>query len=430
MSDRLTIRSIEAIKPAGRDVFAWDGALHGFGVRVKPSGRKSFVLQYRTKSGLSRRMTLGEYNRDAFRPEDARKLAGEYLRAVRLGGDPAADEDAARKAPTVAEFAETYLSEWAGHHKKPRSADEDRRNLKLHVIPALGSKKLADVPQADVVKLFKALSVNRKRRQVKHPETGEPMTVIDERPTPVRANRVLALLSKMFSLAETAEFGSLRPPLSNPCRGLRKHEEAERERYLSSEEAARLADALSEAERTGTVPLAFVQLVRLLMLTGARLGEILHLQWEHVDFERQMIFLPDSKTGRKPIYLNAPATEVLSGIARVEGNPFVIVGRKPGGHFVGVQHAWQRLRRKAGFDDLRLHDLRHNYASALAGKGYDLLMIGKLLGHRKTTTTQRYAHLAADPVKAAAEKAGAAIVAAMAGKSAEILPLAPASTAA
>jgi integrase len=421
-SGELTPAEVEAAKheltpqemlAAGAEVIVWDtdtggkGALPSFGLRVKPSGQKSFLIQYR-KGTATRRITLARFHRDAYPPEHARKVAGKELRKASDGGDPAADRKAVRGMPTVAEFAQRYLAGYATPpNKKPRSCAEDARNLKLHVIPALGRKTIAEVTDVDIDRLYKRLASD--------PDTGKV--------TAARANRVWALCSTMFGLAETREFGRLRPAGSNPCRGIRRLAERKRERYLSANELAKLADVLAEAERTQTEPQAAIHLIKLLLFTGCRLGEIQTLRWEHVDFERAMLRLPDSKTGAKAVHLNAPALEVLAAIEHVEDNPYVIVGRKEGSYLVGCQHPWQRLRRKAGIADVRIHDLRHSYASILAGLGEGLPMIGKLLGHAKTSTTERYAHLAADPVKKAAERAGAALLGMMAGKTAQVMEL-------
>ncbi len=398
---KLTKRSVEAAVPKGRDHFLWDDDLSGFGLRVFASGKRSYLVQYKA-AGRTRRVTIGPHG--PITAEQARKRALVLLGEAKSGGDPAEERAGDR---TVAQLAERYMNEWASRHKKPRSAEEDARNLRLHVLPALGRRKVRDITKVDIERLHVSLSVER---------TDDGM----ERPTPVRANRVLALLSKMFALAEEWE---MRPVGSNPCHGVTRLKEIPRKRYLSPSEVARLWQVLAEAERDGTAPVAVVTLVRLLLLTGARLSEIQKLRWAEVDFERACLHLPDSKTGAKVVHLNAPALQVLAAIERVEFNPYVIAGENPGAHFVGVQKAWQRLRAKAGLDDLRLHDLRHSYASVLAGLGESLPVIGALLGHKVPATTARYAHVADDPAKRAAERAGAALAGMINGDSAEVVEL-------
>jgi integrase len=202
------------------------------------------------------------------------------------------------------------------------------------------------------------------------------------------------------------------------------------ERFLTGEEMARLGAVLVDAERTQTELPSVIAAIRLLVLTGARLGEVLSLQWRHVDFERRCLFLDDSKTGRKTIHLNAPALEVLSGIERREDLPYVIGGAMQGKPLVNLRKPWHRIRKAAGLGNLRLHDLRHSFASVGAAGGLSLPMIGALLGHTTPATTQRYAHLAADPLRQANDLIGQRIAAAMSGRSAEIIPLATATDAA
>jgi integrase len=237
---------------------------------------------------------------------------------------------------------------------------------------------------------------------------------------PYQANRVLAFLSAFFNWAEKH---GLRPDGSNPCRHVEKYREGQRERFLSQAELGRLGDALREAEKDKCSPWV-IAAIRLLTFTGARRNEILTLRWEHVSEERECLMLPDSKTGRKAIHLNAPALALLQSVPRLEGNPYVICGEKAGRHLVNLEKPWRRIRAAAKLDDVRLHDLRHSFASVAASGGQSLVVIGKMLGHSKATTTARYAHLADDPVKAASNAVGRQIAAAMgAGTSGEVVDL-------
>lgn len=391
---KLTNRTVASTRPRDRDVFVWDDELPGFGLRVKPSGVKSYVIQYRNRHNDSRRITIGRHG--VIGPEKARRKAKKMLADVQDGADPATERKDDREAPTVAELAEKYLREHAAPHKKPRSVEEDQRLLRLHVLPALGRKKVAGITRADITGLHHAM-----------------------RDTPGAANRTLALVSKMLNLAE--KWG-LRPDGSNPCRHVDRYPERKMERFLSVDELGRLGAVLAEAERTATELPSVIAAVRLLMFTGARLGEILNLEWSHVDFERSCLRLPESKTGAKVIHLNAPALEVLNGIER-DGSPWVIAGRDPDKPLVNLRKPWHRIRAKAGLEGVRLHDLRHSFASVGAAGGLSLPMIGALLGHTQAATTQRYAHLAADPLKQAADMIGERIRAAINGKSGEVVPL-------
>ncbi len=214
--------------------------------------------------------------------------------------------------------------------------------------------------------------------------------------------------------------------LSNLRAGLGPALHRRRDAFADSEaELSRLGEALAAGVREGTETMFMIAAIRLLLFTGARLGEILGLRWDYVDIERACLRLPDSKTGQKVLYLNAPALEVLAALPRVEANPYVICGKREGAHLVNLEKPWRRIRARATLDDVRLHDLRHSFASFGAAGGLSLLMIGKLLGHTQAATTERYAHLAADPVRAANEAIGERIAAAMKGEAtgADVVPL-------
>jgi integrase len=385
---RLTARLIQQL-PLWTDVFIWDDVVPGFGVRAR-SGQKSYVLQYRVMGGRGarqRRVTLGKVG--ALSLDDARVLAQDYLRGVRYGQDPAGDRQAMRQAPRVEDLAERYLREHADVKKKPRSAHMDRVNLRLHVLPALGTVRVAALTRADVARLHHGM-----------------------RATPGAANRVLALLSKMCALAE--QWG-LRDPGSNPVKGIERFRERRRERHLQPAELERLGEVLRQVELERTESPSSVALVRLLLLTGARLGEVLGLRWERIDWQAGSVRLADSKTGPKTLYLSDAARVVLALLPRVVDNPWCLPGRVHGRPLVNPQKPWRRIRAAAGLDDVRLHDLRHTYASVAARGGLSLPMIGALLGHSEAQTTQRYAHLVGNPVKQAAEQVGEAIRVALGG---------------
>lgn len=384
---KLTKRVIDHAKydrAKGSAHYLWDRDLAGFGVRVYPSGRKSFVVAYRAK-GRQRFHTLGRFGEMTV--QQARGAAIEVLARVRRGEDPSGDRQAYRRGPTVADLAERYMREHARPKKKPSSVRNDEQQWRNHVLPVLGKRKVADVSREDVSKLHGSLES-----------------------TPYAANRVLALLSKAFNLAEVWGW---RPDGSNPCRHVQKYREQRRERFLSVKELTGLAAVLNEAEREGREQANAIAAIRLLIFTGCRVGEILRLKWSEIDFERRCLRLSDSKTGQKIVHLNSPALEVLAGLERVAGNPYALAGGKSGMHLVNLKDPWRRLRKAAGLEDVRIHDLRHSWASFAAGSGLSLPVIGKLLGHTQASTTQRYAHLAADPLRQATERVGAEIAAAM-----------------
>jgi integrase len=404
MRGKITKRSVDALKAAadGAETVLWDSELKGFGCRVQRGGAKAYVLHYRAGGGRGaplRKLTIGRHG-SPWTPETARKEAKTLLGMIEEGADPAADKMARREAPTIAELAERFLAEHAEAKRKGSTAAEYRRLLDKIILPALGKRKVADVTRADITKLHHA-----------------------NRAAPYQANRVLAVLSKMFNLAER---WGLRPDGSNPCRHVEKFAERKRERMLSPAELAQLGEALASYDGS---PYA-VAAVKLLVFTGARLGEVLRLKWEWIDFERGEARLPDSKTGAKTLHLPPPARAVLAELPRLDGNPHVIAGAKEGAALVNLEKPWRAIRKAAGLDDVRLHDLRHAFASVAASSGMGLPIIGKMLGHTQAATTARYAHLASDPVKAAAAAVANKIAAAMAAGSgdagkggATVLPL-------
>jgi integrase len=380
---KITKRSVESLKPGDTDYFVWDEDLACFGVRVMRSGVKSYVIQYR-KGGRTRRYAFSRVG--TMTPDDARRHARELLVAVDKGGDPVGDLTSHRRSPTIADVCKRFLEQYVSVRCKPTTQKEYKRSVDLFIKPRLGTFKIGDVTRADIAKLHH-----------------------DLRDIPYQANRTLGVLSKLFNLSE---IWGLRPDGSNPCRHVRKYAERKRERYLSFEEFQRLGHVLTEAERDGSEPQPVIDAIRLLILTGARLSEIQMLKWEYV--REGYLALPDSKTGARRIVLAREVSDLLHGIKRLRDNPYVIVGTVPGQHWTDMQRPWRRIRAKAGLPDLRLHDLRHSYASVAASQGESLSMVGKLLGHSQVQTTARYAHLAPNPLRATADRVASAITAAMA----------------
>ena len=374
---RITKRAVDALTAREREYMLWDRDIKGFGVRVHPSGRKVYVVKYRHR-GRVVKTTIGPHG--AIPPAAARARAAEIVTAARTGKDLAGRDLLASEtgAPTVRELAARFVKEYVPARCKASSARSYESALRRHVLPRLGNRSVADITRADVTALHHQM-----------------------RAIPYAANRTIAILSAVFT---AAELWGLRPEGTNPCRYVKRFREERRERFLSDEEYRRLGAVLREVDRTGGVAASAVVAIRLLMLTGCRLSEIMTLRWEYVALESAELRLPDSKTGAKTVHLGAAAVAVLRGIARVEGNPWVITGRRPGCRVASLHYPWALVRKRAGLEDVRLHDLRHSFASGGLLVGEGLPMIGKLLGHSQVQTTARYAHLADNPVKAAADR--------------------------
>jgi integrase len=432
---RITAALVDAMKP-GDTVF--DDDVRGFMVRHR--GRSP---QYAVKARIKGRQTIlkiGRHGTAAWTADKARKEAQRLVGLIRDGKDPAADRAADKAAPDLAVFAARYLREYAEPMKKPRTRAEDARLLKLHILPKLGEQKVREIDKADVARLHTGM-----------------------RSTPVAANRAVALVSAILGWAEKV---GERPDNSNPCRHVDRYPEKGRERLLTAPELARLGDALgrvaeawtdaskagwrdelarqaeaagmAESERpawiaarmprrdTAEDPRA-IAAFRLLAFTGARLSEVLTLQWAWIDTEQGVARLPDSKTGRKSLYLPPGALAVLASLPRFASSPYVLPGDRPGAAFIGIQKPWQRVRALAGLLDVRIHDLRHAFASTAVAAGDSLFIVGKLLGHRQASTTERYAHLAQDPARAAADRAGERLRAMMQAPAggADVVPLRP-----
>ena len=388
---RITKRTVDAL-PAGATL--WDTDVKGFGCRRTLKGVASYVVKYR-HVGRQRWYTIGKHG-SPWTPETARSEAKAILGAVAKGEDPAAAKAEKRNSETVAEFAARYMSDHAKKHKKPRSVEEDRKLLRGRILPAFGTTRIESLSRRDVAKLHASMAT-----------------------TPYLANRVLALVAHMYTIAE--KWGAV-PDGYNPTRHIDKYKEKPRERFLSPQELTQLGETLATAKAEGENPYVIAAL-RLLILTGARLNEILTLQWAWVDLENRILHLPDSKTGSKDVHLNAPAVAVLSDLPRQAGNPHVICGAKQGAHLINLQKPWQRIRTAAGLEDVRIHDLRHSFASIAVARGMSLPMIGALLGHSQPQTTQRYAHLAADPLKTASDSVATEISALMNGGGGKVVPL-------
>jgi integrase len=414
----ITKRMVEGLTPSdlvrpGREFIFWDDKIKGFGVRLQPSGAKTYVFQYRAGGGRAaprRRITIARVG--DIELDQARTLAEQARGAVAHGRDPAAEKTARNAADTVRQLAEFFLAEIEAKRKRTTAAHY-RLILEKHVLPRLGNRKAAEVATAEVAHLHNKLSV-----------------------TPYIANRMLAVVGSMYAFARKRHI--VGAAVVNPAREIDKYPERRKERFLSVAEVRALAEAVREAETIGlpydvdeTKPKAkhapkaknrrtkigphACAALRLLLLTGARLREILDLEWSHVDMDRGLLLLPDSKTGQKTIVLNDPALDTIKGLSRV--GRYVIAGESAGTEDekprADLKAPWQAVCKRGGLKGVRIHDLRHTHASFGAGAGLGLPIIGKLLGHTQAATTQRYAHLDAGPLFRASNLIASQIVGAM-----------------
>ena len=419
MRAKITKRTVDGLRSGERDAFLWDTELPGFGCKITPKGNRIYILQY-GRSGRDHRVTIGRHGIDVT-PEQAR-LEAQRLRGLVAGGEtPSAAREKRSENTSVAELARRYLDEYAIPHKKPSGIAQDRRNLQNHVMPLIGKLQVKSIERADVARVMREVAVGKTAKDEKTKLQGRRIVRGGE----IVANRVQALLSKMFALAEDWK---LRPEGTNPCRGVKRYAEHKVERFLSYDELARLGTALSASEvehsgsklsRTGRTSIAAL---RLLLLTGCRVGEVLGLQWRHFDQERRLLMLPDSKTGAKSVFLNQHAIDLLLSLSRDQGTDYVFEGDRKGKPVGSLRKPWERICVAAEIENVRLHDLRHSFASVGAAGGLSLPVIGALLGHSQPATTARYAHLAASPLHQAADAIGAQIEAAMSGRGKSPMP--------
>ncbi len=359
--------------------YVWDDAVSGFGVKVLPSGSKRYLVKYRGQGGgrgaPQRWLSLGLHGQ--LTCEQARLMAKQVLFAVASGKDPQSEKFIQRQAPKVQDLWERFEVDYLPM-RKPQTRKDYESEWRRIIAPKLASCAVSDVTRTDMDKLHKSL-----------------------RERPYRANRVLALCSRLMTLAEAWGW---RSQGSNPCRYVQKFEERARARYLSQEELRNVGTALRQLVDAGDVGASAANALRMLLFTGARLNEVLTAKWEWVVWDRSLIALPDSKTGAKPIYLSNGAIDVLvqqRELTKESGSVYIFPGRSKG-HMINLTKVWKRVCQSAEIEDVRLHDLRHTAASIAVGQGASLPIIGRLLGHSQAQTTLRYAHVDSDPALQAA----------------------------
>jgi integrase len=386
VTQRLTQAFVHGHAANGRDRIVFDSQVPGLGLRITPTGTRIYIAQGRV-AGRKRRITVGFADRMPL--SEARTEALQLLAVMRRGVDPTEDRKARLRAAqaesiTIRELSEQWMAEYVIPKLKPRTRGDYQQLLTRHILPALGNLAVAEIDRRHIEQRHVAMAG-----------------------TPRRANYAVAVIKAMLSFAIKRDLRS-----NNPAVGITPYRENRRERFLSEAEIGAAADGITAAEKSGKIgPFAAAGL-RLALFTGARSGEVTAFQWSQIDWERRLIRLPDSKTNEpKTVHLSDAAIEVLKGIPRI--GPYVVAGGRRNQPYAHLTRAWGVARKHAGLDAVRLHDLRHSYASLALGRGVPLAVIGKLLGHKNPATTQRYAHLARDAVQAVNDEIGAAMQAAI-----------------
>ena len=366
---KLTTKFVNNIKTTTEINIYWDETLKGFGLCVRPSGKKTFLLKYRIGRGRGaavRKQTIGITS--VITTERARLKAKEYLLMASQGKDPF---EQSNHTTSIKEFCDLYIKRHAKIKKKESSMIEDQRLIRLQIIPHFGKLKVTDLTRAMIIKHHESLYN-----------------------TPYMANRFLALFSKMMNLAEKWEF---RPLYSNPCKHVDRYPEKPRKVYLMTNELERVGSAMRELKDIESKYV--LSAIQILILTGCRTGEILSLKWEYIDFENSCMNLPDTKTGERNIHLNPSALYILKNLERKL--EYVFVSRVKNKRITTIRLTWKKICKIADLTNVRPHDLRHTFGSHAVNNGFSLPIIAKMLGHKDLKTTQRYAHLHDDPVKKA-----------------------------
>lgn len=407
--ERLTKTLIDRLLPAETEYVRWCGKLSGFGCRVWPSGKKVFIVFYRAggRGSTLRKKTLGTYG--TLTVEQARREAEKYLASAQLGHDLVGEERKAKAEMTVSQLCDEYLEHGVAL-KKPSTIATDIGRINGHIKPLLGRKKISAVKRSDIERFLTDVAKGKTAKDQRTKKQGRSI-IKGGKGT---ATRTVRLLGGIFTYAVNQGYLG-----SNPRLGVKLFKDGSKDRFLTQTELDRLGQTLIEAETIGLPwklnekaatkhrPNSSDELreqisphvtgaIRLLLLTGCRLREILNLKWCEIDFERRVLNLPDSKTGRKTVYLSQGALEVLENLPRI-GN-YVVLGRDLDKPRSDLKRPWKRIGEHAKLEGVRLHDLRHTFASLGAASGMSLQMIGILLGHKSTETTARYAHLTDDPL--------------------------------
>ncbi len=418
---KLNKRSIDDIPKPDRTIIIRDDELSGFSLRVFPTGRKVFLAQYRVgggRNGRQRRVKLGVFG--TITADEARTKAREILARAHLGDDFATERDKVRGSQTVAQLIDAWSIDGAlnnrrtGVRRKQVNIDQDVALANHHIRPLIGRRTVESLVKGDIQRVRTQIATGESKTKRK----GRKRGLIKVTGGEGTATRTIRLFSSILSYAVDA--GMIE---RNPALGVKLAPSGQRHRYLSPQELKRLGEVLDRPAASETAGTAAI-IIRLLVLTGARRGEIEGLRWSEVDFNFGMLRKETSKTGAKVIPLGRAALQILDDQCqwRSSNQVWVFPAQKGEGHFDGLNKEWTRIRRLAKIEDVRVHDLRHTFASVGAGGGVGLPLIGGILGHRQASTTQRYAHLADTPLRAAADFIGAEIAASLEAKTQRSVP--------
>ena len=432
MSQKITKRVVDQLTDG--QTF-WDATLKGFGVR-RSGDVIAYFVKYRIGGGRAARqrmLTIGRHGAP-WTSDTARELARKWLHEARLGQDPAEARKPTDKSMTVAELCNAYLDgidvrilPGKGRPKKPRTIEADRSNIERHIKPLLGKKRINQLTTKDIERFQQDIAAGKTTLV----EKTKPRGVARVRGGKGIAARTTSLLAAILGWAVKERLLD-----SNPAKGVTLFKTKQITRYLTDEEAQRLGDAIAAAEqewidwtaacdqarakghpqppRRGESPVAIAAL-KALLLTGSRKMEILSLRRDWVDPSLGVLLLPDSKTGKKTIHVAEPVIEILESTPKIEGEQFVFPGKAKDSHFKGLSRVWSRIRQRAGLVDVRLHDLRHHFATVATSAGINLQAIGRMLGHADLRSTRKYAHIPDDPLRRTTEENAARIAAQLKG---------------
>ncbi|MBT4880404.1 MAG: tyrosine-type recombinase/integrase [Alphaproteobacteria bacterium] len=374
-SKKLLKRYVESISPhKSKEILVWDSELKGFGLRIFPTGRKTYFVQYRNQSARTRRKKIGVHG--SITAELAREEAKKTLGDVAKGRDPSRERKERISIPTIRDLAHEYLENYAKPNKREESCKIDKRMIENFILPRWQDNKIDEISSHDVQLLHNSL-----------------------KETPYAANRLRALLSKMYNLAIQWQWAK-----ENPVNGVQKYQEYKRTRWLNDEELERLWKVLNTYHNQ-TVS----NIVRVLLLTGARVGEVLGASWEQIDLDKGVWTKPAHTTKQKRMEylpLSPQAHTLLKEMRKETHGEYLFPGKVEGRPLQTIKKAWNTIRNRANIPNVRIHDLRHTHASHLVSSGLSLSIVGKLLGHTQASTTQRYAHLADEPLRQAASVFG------------------------